>query len=132
MWQLVDIECPFRLAFSDGESIYDVRGGNATSCRLHIEHQGILDLTERVYESHHDTILELDANGAQLIQHAGKDNPKEVSILQLFLSIRGDGTFCISLLPEVIGIHGSIVGNTPRIFWLEIANPKTRLKPPAG
>lgn len=97
MWYLASVKSSFKLWFSDGMPIDDVRGGRGVSCRLIVDQKGFLDLTE--YPPTSGAVL--DANGLSLRPPAGLASPRcwnsnRLQCIPLGLEIRENGHFRIS------------------------------------
>ncbi|KAF7347039.1 hypothetical protein MVEN_01457600 [Mycena venus] len=95
MWRLAKINSSFECRFSDVNSVPvgAVRGGSNVSCRLVVDGQGFLDLTELDLPG----IACLNVNGSWLWRHEGPESPRLP--LELCLDIPGDGRFTARLTP---------------------------------
>ncbi|OCH85977.1 hypothetical protein OBBRIDRAFT_270469 [Obba rivulosa] len=101
MWQITTVTnaTSAQLWFSDGSPINKIRGGEGVSCRLIVESQGFLDITEIDFGAQ----VLLDFNGIPIsistpVHNAGAATQKSSSsaVVDVYLTLPGDGTFSVA------------------------------------
>ncbi|KAI1749609.1 hypothetical protein F4782DRAFT_542087 [Xylaria castorea] len=105
MWSLRQVDCSFKLWFSDGGLLSAVRSRTGVSYRLIVDQLGFLDLTEVPYltQPHaivaNDELLTVHPNPAN---HFGCD-PNDLP-MNLHLRIDDDGGFALTYIDPVVEI----------------------------